>query len=96
MTLTVKMTFYSELEARQRESRLFVESIGDVVRRHLVQGLDVYRVYCSNQPNAARTLHELKTHDPAVAAALGASSIDGLSLEPYLLQVCFSPDPSRR
>lgn len=65
--------FLSELEERQRVSRLYVDTIGDVVRRH-IRGLDPYRGYCVNQSNAARTLLELKLADPALRATLDVCS----------------------
>lgn len=65
--------FLSELEERQRVSRLYVDAIGDVVRTHL-RGLDVYRGYCLNQSNAARTLADLKASDPNLRTLLDVGS----------------------
>lgn len=41
-------TFLSDLEKRQRDCRLYIDHIGDIVERH-APGLDVYRPYCLNQ-----------------------------------------------
>lgn len=61
--------FLSELEDRQRVSRLYIDSIGDVIKTHM-RGLDVYRVYCVNQRNAANILADLKSSDPALKATV--------------------------
>lgn len=61
--------FLSDLEERQRESRLYVDSIGDIVARH-IDGLDIYRGYCVNQSNAARTLADLKASKPDLRSIL--------------------------
>lgn len=41
-------TFFSDLESRQKECRLYIDRIGDIVRRHATS-LDVYTPYCLNQ-----------------------------------------------
>jgi hypothetical protein len=38
----------SDLEERQRYSRLYIDEIGDVIQNH-VPRLEMYRFYCSNQ-----------------------------------------------
>lgn len=40
-------------------------SLVDIVKTHM-KGLDVYRLYCVNQSNAARTLNDLKAADPSL------------------------------
>ena len=76
--------FLSELDDRQRVSRLYVDTIGDVVKTHMA-GLDLYRGYCVNQSNAARTLVELKIADPALRATLDV----GPFLLPFLSDPVF-------
>lgn len=78
-------TFLSDLEERQRETRLFVDRVGDIVSRYC-DGLDIYRPYCTNQANANKTLQDLKARNPAVATKLGTLKVKGLELDHYLLQ----------
>ena len=78
-------TFLSDLEERQREMRLFVDRIGDIVSNYM-SGLDVYRPYCTNQGNANKTLRDLRAGDPSIASKLGSLRVKGLELDHYLLQ----------
>lgn len=78
-------TFLSDLEERQRETRLFVDHIGDLIGRYM-DGLDVYRPYCTNQGNANKTLQDLRAGDPKIASKLGSLKVKGLELDHYLLQ----------
>lgn len=66
--------FLSELEDRQRTARLYINTIGDVIKTHM-KGLDVYRGYCVNQANAARTLADLKASDPSLRAILDVGDL---------------------
>ncbi len=77
--------FLSELEDRQRRSQLYVDQIGDVVKTH-IKGLDIYRPYCVNQSNAARTLADLRSQDPTLRAALDKAKVNGLDLSHFLLE----------
>ncbi|KAK4700326.1 hypothetical protein P7C70_g5926, partial [Phenoliferia sp. Uapishka_3] len=83
--LMFNTVFLSELEDRQRVARLYIDTIGDVVKSHIA-GLDVYRVYCVNQSNAARTLVELKSSDPALRGKLDTLRVKNLELEHFLLE----------
>jgi hypothetical protein len=60
ITLTEEywQTFFSDLESRQKECRLYIDRIGDIVKRHATS-LDVYTPYCLNQVigNTGRTLY---------------------------------------
>jgi hypothetical protein len=62
--------FLSELEERQRQSRLYINTIGDVVKQHMKGVGSHYRGYCVNQSNAARTLVDLKLSDPSLRTLL--------------------------
>ncbi|SCV70541.1 BQ2448_1935 [Microbotryum intermedium] len=77
--------FLSELEDRQRTARLYIDTIGDIVKKH-VRGYECYRGYCVNQANAARTLDDLKRSHPQLRAFLEGSRIKGLELEHFLLE----------
>ncbi|EGG01281.1 uncharacterized protein MELLADRAFT_67159 [Melampsora larici-populina 98AG31] len=79
------VTFLSALEERQTEDKLLVRSIGDIISNH-VQGLDLYRPYCTNQANAARVLNDLKTRYPEIRDQLNRTKVKGLELEHYLLE----------
>ncbi|KAK9896443.1 hypothetical protein P389DRAFT_211187 [Cystobasidium minutum MCA 4210] len=78
------VTFLSDLASRQKECRLYVDRIGDVLKTHST-GLDVYRPYCLNQSNAARTLASFRQQDTEVDA-IAATRINGLNLEHFLLE----------
>jgi hypothetical protein len=77
-------TFLSALERRQVESGSLVQAVGDIVLDYM-QGVDVFRPYCSNQANASRILSHLKLK-PSVANHLNGIRVKGLELEHYLLQ----------
>ena len=64
--------FLSELEDRQRQSRLYIDQIGDIIKEYM-KGLDIYRGYCVNQANAARTLADLKKSDRSLRTLLDVS-----------------------
>ena len=42
------VTFLSDLEDRQRQCRLYIDRVGDIVFRH-APGLSIYKPYCLNQ-----------------------------------------------
>lgn len=67
--LLLNTTLLSDLEARQQEQRLYVDTVGDVLSGHLDQ-MDIYRFYCANQKSAVRTLDELRSSDSRVADIL--------------------------
>lgn len=60
----------SDLEERQRQSRLYIDTIGDVVDRHMGGVGQHYRGYCMNQANAARTLRDLRRSDRSLNTLL--------------------------
>ncbi|BEJ13329.1 hypothetical protein CspHIS471_0305030 [Cutaneotrichosporon sp. HIS471] len=61
--------FLSSLEERQKECRLYVDKIGDVLAEH-AQNLDVYAPYCVNQDTAAKLLVQLRSEDPELERVL--------------------------
>lgn len=77
--------FLSELEERQRASRIYIDEIGDVIKTH-IRGVDVYRGYCVNQGNASRTLSDLKASDPSLRTLLDGLRVKNLELEHFLLE----------
>lgn len=42
------VTFLSDLEDRQRQCRLYIDRVGDIVYKH-APGLSIYKPYCLNQ-----------------------------------------------
>lgn len=48
-------------------------AVSDIVKTHM-NGLDIYRLYCVNQSNAARTLNDLKAADPSLRALVDVST----------------------
>lgn len=71
--LLLNTTLLSDLEARQQEQRLYVNSVGDILEAHLPK-MDIYRFYCANQKSAERTLAELKATDPKISELLEVST----------------------
>ncbi|TKA51640.1 hypothetical protein B0A53_05517 [Rhodotorula sp. CCFEE 5036] len=76
----------SDLEERQRESRLYINTIGDVIEKHMGSVGSHYRGYCLNQANAARTLSDLKTSDRSLTTLLDGLRVKNLELEHFLLE----------
>ena len=77
-------TFVSALERRQAQAGPQIDTVADIVLDY-IQGVEVFRPYCSNQANASRTLSHLKLK-PSVAHRLNGLKVKGLELEHYLLQ----------
>lgn len=78
------VTFLSDLEDRQRQCRLYIDRVGDIVFKH-APGLSIYKPYCLNQTNASRMLASLRNQDPAVKDVLN-TRVNGLGLEHFLLE----------
>lgn len=62
--------FVSELEERQRQARLYIDTVGDVLKEHMRGVANHYRLFCVNQSNAVRTLNDLKSSNPDVRETL--------------------------
>lgn len=79
----------SDLEARQKEDRLFVTIIGDVLERHM-PGMSVYLPYCVNQQSASEILEAERKRDTRVDIHLlnlrtNHPAARGLDLSHFLL-----------
>ncbi|KDQ59802.1 hypothetical protein JAAARDRAFT_56764 [Jaapia argillacea MUCL 33604] len=86
--LLTNTTFLSSLEERQRECRLYVDKIGDLLEKNM-SNMQVYMDYCVNQGAAIQVLQSLRTSNPELAALLlnlrDDPSVRNLDLSSYLL-----------
>ncbi|KAF8842606.1 Dbl homology domain-containing protein [Paxillus ammoniavirescens] len=86
--LLTNTTFLSTLEERQRDCRLYVDHIGDLLERHM-PNMRVYLKYCVNQANAGNVLRSMRESNPELAAQLQSlrehPSARNLDLSSYLL-----------
>ncbi|VDB85180.1 unnamed protein product [Peniophora sp. CBMAI 1063] len=87
--LLTNTTFLSALEERQRDCRLYIDRIGDLLD-HNMGNMKIYREYCVNQANAARVLQSLRKENAELAAHLQAlqtenPAVRNLDLSSYLL-----------
>ncbi|KAK0474009.1 Dbl homology domain-containing protein [Armillaria novae-zelandiae] len=86
--LITNTTFMSALEERQKDCRLYIDKIGDVLRSHM-SNMAVYMEYCVNQSNAIKVLQSLRDSRPDLAARLQHLRDDpaarNLDLSSYLL-----------
>ncbi|TFY54721.1 hypothetical protein EVG20_g9594, partial [Dentipellis fragilis] len=86
--LLTNTTFLSSLEERQRSCRLYIDRIGDILDKHMLN-MRIYREYCVNQANAAKILQSLRDQNPKLAGHLQRLRDDpatrSLDLSSYLL-----------
>ncbi|KAI0333129.1 hypothetical protein GY45DRAFT_1320068 [Cubamyces sp. BRFM 1775] len=86
--LLMNTTFLSSLEERQKECRLYVDKIGDILSTNMAN-LSVYMDYCINQGSAIKVLQSLRQGNPELAACLQRLRDDptarNLDLSSYLL-----------
>ncbi|KAG6334877.1 hypothetical protein ID866_4218 [Astraeus odoratus] len=86
--LLTNTTFLSALEERQRDSRLYIDSIGDLLEAHM-PNMRVYLDYCANQATAGKVLQSRRNSNPDLAAILQRLREDptarNLDLSSYLL-----------
>ncbi|KAH9483528.1 Actin cytoskeleton-regulatory complex protein pan1 [Psilocybe cubensis] len=61
--------FVSSLEERQKDCRLYVDKIGDILLSH-VPNMGVYMEYCVNQSTAIKVLQSLRDSNPELASHL--------------------------
>lgn len=85
----------SLLEERQKQCRLYIDSIADILVENL-KDLDVYIPYCLNQENARRLLVQLRRQRPELDAKLveirnGEPAVRGLDISSFLLEPSESP-----
>lgn len=82
LTPAPTQVFVSELEERQRQARLYIDTIGDVLKEHMRGVVRHYRLFCVNQANAMRTLDDLKMSNAPVRETLDVrpplSALEGL------------------
>lgn len=86
--LLVNTTFLSSLEERQKDCRLYIDSIGDLLETYM-NSMAVYSDYCINQSNAINVLQSIRDKRPEVASHLQRlredPSVRNLDLSSYLL-----------
>ncbi len=87
--LVTAVSYLSDLEARQKEDRLFVSAIGDVLERHM-PAMSVYLPYCVNQQSASEILAAERKRDTRVDIHLlnlrsNHPAARGLDLSHFLL-----------
>ncbi|KAF7359085.1 Actin cytoskeleton-regulatory complex protein [Mycena sanguinolenta] len=86
--LLTNTTFMSSLEQRQKECRLYVDRIGDILQNQM-SNMAVYMEYCVNQAEAIKVLKSLRDSNPELASHLQRLKEDpnvrNLDLSSYLL-----------
>ncbi|KAH0830093.1 hypothetical protein J3R83DRAFT_1428 [Lanmaoa asiatica] len=71
--LLTNTTFLSTLEERQRDCRLYMDRIGDLLEKHM-PNMGIYLNYCVNQANAGKVLQQMRENNPVLAAQLKVCS----------------------
>ncbi|EKM56122.1 uncharacterized protein PHACADRAFT_209619 [Phanerochaete carnosa HHB-10118-sp] len=86
--LLVNTTFLSSLEERQKECRLYIDRIGDILKTN-ISNMGIYMEYCVNQGYAIKVLQSIRESNSDVAACLQRlrddPAIRNLDLSSYLL-----------
>lgn len=86
--LLTNTAFLSSLEARQKECRLYIDKIGDILKTN-ISNMGLYTEYCVNQGNAIKFLQSTRESNPEVAACLQKlrddPAVRNLDLSSYLL-----------
>ncbi|KAF8638846.1 hypothetical protein AX17_001904 [Amanita inopinata Kibby_2008] len=87
--LLVNTAFLSSLEERQKDCRLYIDKIGDVLCSH-IPNMGVYMQYCVNQATAIKVLQSLREENHELASHLqrlrdGNAVVRNLDLSSYLL-----------
>ncbi|KAI1790449.1 Dbl homology domain-containing protein [Ganoderma leucocontextum] len=86
--LLMNTTFLSSLEERQKECRLYVDRIGDILLTYM-GNIGVYMEYCVNHPSAIKVLQTLRQSNPELGGTLQRLRDDptarSLDLSSYLL-----------
>ncbi|KAI0668336.1 hypothetical protein C8Q78DRAFT_1173775 [Trametes maxima] len=86
--LLMNTTFLSSLEERQKDCRLYVDRIGDILSTNMAN-LSVYMDYCVNQASAIKVLQSLRHTNPELSTSLQRLRDDptarNLDLSSYLL-----------
>lgn len=87
--LLANTTFVSSLEERQKECRLYIDGVGDILLKH-IPNMKVYLEYCVNQSMAIKVLKSLRDANSGLASHLqrirdSDPSVRNLDLSSYLL-----------
>ncbi|KAJ3537063.1 hypothetical protein NM688_g6740 [Phlebia brevispora] len=86
--LLTNTTFLSSLENRQKECRLYIDKIGDLLKNNM-SNMGIYLEYCINQANAIKVLQSLRQSNPDLASCLqrlrDGPAVRNLDLSSYLL-----------
>ncbi|KAF8172098.1 hypothetical protein BJ912DRAFT_994425 [Pholiota molesta] len=87
--LLVNTAFVSSLEERQKDCRLYVDKIGDILLSH-IPNMGAYMEYCVNQSTAIQVLKSLRESKPELASHLQHlrdenPTVRNLDLSSYLL-----------
>ncbi|KAG8932121.1 hypothetical protein FRC01_000235 [Tulasnella sp. 417] len=86
--LLCNTSFYSALEERQKDYRLYMDQVGDILQVHM-SNMAVYTPYCVNQSVATKILQTIRASNPDVASRLQKLKDDpvcrNLDLSSYLL-----------
>lgn len=86
--LLTNTTFLSSLEERQKECRLYIDRIGDILKNN-ISHMGVYMEYCINQSYAIKVLQSLREGNPELASTLqrlrDEPIVRNLDLSSYLL-----------
>ncbi|KAK2460698.1 hypothetical protein APHAL10511_007168 [Amanita phalloides] len=87
--LLINTAFLSSLEERQKDCRLYIDKIGDILYKH-IPDMGVYMEYCVNQATAANVLQSLRETNSELAHHLqnirdNNPAVRNLDLSSYLL-----------
>ncbi|PPQ97490.1 hypothetical protein CVT26_002719 [Gymnopilus dilepis] len=87
--LLTNTAFVSSLEERQKDCRLYIDKIGDILLTH-IPSMAVYTEYCVNQSVAIKVLKSLRDSNPELAGHLQRlrdenPRVRNLDLSSYLL-----------
>ncbi|KAG9035365.1 hypothetical protein FRB95_011385 [Tulasnella sp. JGI-2019a] len=67
--LLCNTTFLSALEERQKDCRLYVDRIGDILHTYM-SNMAIYMPYCVNQSNGIKILQSVRASDSSIANSL--------------------------
>ncbi|KAI6017674.1 Dbl homology domain-containing protein [Pisolithus microcarpus] len=88
--LLTNTAFLSTLGERQRECRLYVDHVGDLIETHMPH-MRVYLNYCVNQANAGKVLQSLRNANPELSAQLQCLREDSSARNPDLSSYLLVP-----
>ncbi|KAI6037316.1 Dbl homology domain-containing protein, partial [Pisolithus microcarpus] len=88
--LLTNTAFLSTLEERQRECRLYIDHVGDLLETHMPH-MRVYLDYCVNQANAGKVMQSLRDANPELSAQLQCLREDSSARNPDLSSYLLVP-----